>query len=156
MRPPEALHQCFIFARLGDGVGEVGLPFVVTARVGGDEGGVDVDFGLLPRALEVQQGASAGIGIVHGEQRAVPARALVVVHVGVYGVEGVEAVGQGDVRPQGHAFGLASLHGAHHFPDAAHVLPDELPARGEAAALSAGGDGKRLRRGQQQGGEGEE
>ena len=31
-----------------------------------------------------------------------------------------------------------------------------VPVKEQAAALSAGGDGKRLRRGQQQGGEGEE
>ena len=110
------------------GFGDVCLPLVVTTHVRSDSGGIDIYLCLLSRAFKLQAGASVGIGILYVEHGAIPAGALIIVHIRVNGVFRIEAVGQGDFLPEGNGFGLScSGNRAHHFPNASHILADKLP-----------------------------
>src|SRR5208283_3593816 len=59
----------------------------------------DKDLRVLSRAVEVQQGATVWKWILQLEPRAIPARPLVIVHVGIDRVAGVETVRQRDGLP---------------------------------------------------------
>ena len=87
--------------------GDVCLPLVVTTHVRSDSGGIDIYLCLLSRAFKLQAGASVGIGILYVEHGAIPAGALIIVHIRVNGVFRIEAVGQGDFLPEGNGFGLS-------------------------------------------------
>ncbi len=138
--PTEAFTAGGVGAELFHSLRDVGFPFVVSTSVRGHKGGVDVDFGILSRAFKLQVDAPVLIRAVYVEGGAIPSGTLVVVRVGIHRIFGVEAMGQGDFLPEGDGFGLSgSGHGAHHFPDAAHVLTDELPIR-RKALFAVGGD----------------
>ena len=79
--------------------GDICRPFIVSADMGSDPCRVDVYFGLLSRSFKVEQDSSVGLGILYVEQCFIPPGALVVIHVRVYGICGIEAMGQGDRRP---------------------------------------------------------
>ena len=90
---------------------------------------------LLPRAIEVQQRASVRERIRHLEPRAIPARPLIVAHVRINRIAGVEAMRQRDRRPR-HVVGR--LVTAPDFPGAAERALIKLPALRQALTQFGG------------------
>ena len=103
-------------------------------------GGIDIYISLLASSFKLQIDTSVLVRVVYAERGAVPAGSLIVVNVGIHRIFRIETMGQGDLLPQWYGFRLPfPTDGAHHFPNASHILPDEFPML-RKALLAVGGD----------------
>ena len=57
----------------------------------------------------------------------VPSRTLVIVHIRIDGIRGIETVGQRDILPKGNTLGITGLKGSYCFPDASKVTFEKFP-----------------------------
>ena len=127
------LHITAVVATHGNGMsaiadfGDIDRPTIVTADVRAHQLSIDIDLRLLARALKLQKGMPAHVGICHIDGGAIPGCTLIVVHVGIDAIFGIVAMGKRDVLPQRDAFGFPFLHGTLHLPDVCHVGANELP-----------------------------
>src|SRR5258706_4346007 len=83
------------------------------------------DLRFLSCAVEVQQRSPVWKRILHREPRAIPARALVIAHIGINRVAGVETMRQPDGLPHDIVGGLIA---AADFPSATERALIEFPA----------------------------
>ena len=89
------------------------------------------DLGLLSSAVEMNECAAVGVGIIDVECCAIPSGALVVADIGIYRVAGIEAVWKRHGHPCDIVRGFVA---APDFPEAAKLSLMEFPARSDDGA----------------------